>query len=142
MKRSRTVLLALALLLPGCSGADVIPAGKMASILHDMYVLDAQIAVTSEYVTMADTTSVYGAILNEYGYTPEDFNRSLDYYLASPGRFREVSNKAHKQFEEEVSGSEFNPEDVMPELLDAEGKQLRSRTRRLSKPSSAPKQEL
>jgi len=131
IRRFKVVLVAVVLILTGCAGKGVIPARKMSKILHDMYVLDAQISQVREYRPMADTTSVYGALLAEYGYTQEDFSKSLDYYLNNPVKFKEVFAAVHKRFEAEVGSFELNPAGALfEEEDDAVQKAGRIRSRR------------
>lgn len=116
IKRCPVILLALALLLSGCASKGVIPPRKMASILHDMYILDAQIENRYEFIAMADTSSVYGALFDEYGYTVDDFNKSLDYYLHNPVQFKEIFKMAHDRYEKEAAAidAEFADTQVVP----------------------------
>lgn len=106
IRRCPVILLVIMLLLSGCSHKGVIPPGKMSKILHDMYVLDAQIEYARDYSNMADTTSVYGALFDEYGYSVEDFNRSLDYYLHHPVKFKEIFKVTFDRFESEEKSME------------------------------------
>ena len=57
-RRCQFILLAAVLVFTGCSKKAAIPPNKMALILHDMYVLDAQIENDGGYSVMADTISV------------------------------------------------------------------------------------
>ena len=102
IRRCPVILLVIAVILSGCSHKAPIPPRKMAMILHDMYVVDAQIEDGYEYVSMADTSSVYGAVFAQYGYDLDDFNSSLDYYLHNPIEFKEIFKMAHDRFEKEV----------------------------------------
>ncbi|MBR0534433.1 MAG: DUF4296 domain-containing protein [Bacteroidales bacterium] len=131
IRRYQAVLLVATLLLAGCSQKGVIPARKMSLILHDMYVLDAQLAVDREYALKADTTSVYGSVFADYGCTQEDFARSLDYYLQNPVKFKEVFEMAHKRFESEVGDVELDPAGMLfDEVDDPVEKAGRMRARR------------
>lgn len=113
IRRCQVVLLLVALLLSGCARKDVIPARKMVSILHDMYLLDIQVRLDRDYNEMADTTSVYGAVLAEYGYDQDDFNNSIDYYLHHPMKYQDIYKEVHKRFEAEaVEEEELNPRDM------------------------------
>ena len=103
IRRCLLISLVLVLALCGCTKRGVIPARKMASILHDMYILDAQIETSSEYTNMADTSSVYGALFDEYGYSVEDFNRSIDYYLHNPVKFKEIFEKTKERYDKEYN---------------------------------------
>lgn len=138
IRRYQAVLLVAALLLSGCSQKGVIPPRKMASILHDMYVLDAQVSLNSEYVDKADTTSVYGALLAEYGYTGEDFNKSIDYYLSRPVKFKEIFNDVFNRFESEVVVNEIDPRNMVFDELVNPAQPEKARNRRLRKSSKSP----
>jgi hypothetical protein len=131
IRRYQAVLLVALLLLTGCSGKGIIPPRKMSHILHDMYVLDAQLAVDRDYASKADTTSVYGSVFADYGYSQEDFARSLDYYLQNPVKFKEVFGMTHKQFESEVGDVDLDPAGMLfEEVDDPVEKAGRMRTRR------------
>lgn len=141
IRRYQAILIAVVLILTGCARKDVIPARKMSNILHDMYVLDAQISQVRKYRPIADTTSVYGALLAEYGYTQEDFSKSLDYYLNNPVKFKEVFAAAHKRFEAEVGKFELNPAGALfEEQDDPVEKAGRIRSRRVRR-NAAPEAE-
>ena len=90
---------------------------------------------------MADTTAVYGSLFNEYGYTVEDFNRSLDYYLHDPIEFKEIFKMAHDRYEKEVLTYEAEAEremmvdeDPFMEEQPAEQKSRRRGRNRLTPP--------
>ncbi|MBR3526748.1 MAG: DUF4296 domain-containing protein [Bacteroidales bacterium] len=105
-RRCLYISLVAVLVLSGCSRKAPISPNKMALILHDMYLLDAQIENDGGYSVMADTTSVYGAVFEQYGFTAEDFNTSIDYYLNDPVTFKEIFKKAHDRFEKEAKAYE------------------------------------
>jgi hypothetical protein len=113
IRRWPLILLVIVLLASGCSPKGIIPPKKMARILHDMYLLDAQIENDVDYTIMADTTAVYGALFDEYGYTVEDFNRSLDHYLHDPIAFKEIFKMAHDRYEKEALAYEAEAEREM-----------------------------
>lgn len=145
IRRYQAILLAVVLILTGCARKDVIPARKMSGILHDMYVLDAQLSQARKYRQTADTTSVYGALLAEYGYTQEEFNNSLKYYLNNPVKFRDVFDAAHKRFEAEAGSFELNPAGALFEENDdpvQKAGRIRSRrARRNAQPEPGPELE-
>jgi len=111
--RCKVILLALVILLSGCAEKGVIPPKKMTSIIYDMYLLDAQVENSVDYSIMADTSSVYGALFDEYGYTVDEFNSSMDYYLHNPVQFKEIFNAVLERFEKEAG-----PQDLDPMALD------------------------
>lgn len=94
MRRSCLYILcgiALVLLSIGCSkGPRVIPRGKMARIYAEMLVTDQWINVTPSVKRLADTSMVYEPILEKYGYTSEDYRRSVDVYMDDPERFSRI----------------------------------------------------
>lgn len=140
IRRYQVLLLAAVMLLAGCSDKPVIPARKMASIFHDMYLLDAQLDIENSFRNMADTSSVYGAVFAEYGYSEDDFRSALDYYLHHPVQLKEVIAMGHKRFDEEIGKRELDPASVdFDDFEQPVQPQPRTRTRRLrraSEPSS------
>lgn len=86
------LLVALLVLAPSCrrDRARVIPRGKMAKIYAEMFMTDQWIQATPRLRTIADTSLVYEPILEQYGYTSEDYQRSVDYYMDDPERFSRI----------------------------------------------------
>ena len=138
IRRYQAVLLVAALLLSGCAQKGVIPPGKMSRIMHDMYVLDAQLSQDRTYSAIADTTSVYGSLFAEYGYSQEDFSRSLDYYLHHPVKFKEIFSMVQKRFDSEVGNVELEPAgmlfDEFDDPVEKAGRMRARRTRRAPDP--------
>lgn len=131
-------MVVIALILAGCSRKGIIPSGKMARILHDMYLIDAEIENDGDYSAMADTTLVYAAVFDEYGYSVDDFQRSLDYYLHNPIKFKEVFKMAHDRFENEMKAFAPAEAEISEPVLDepSDNKARRRRFRReLEQPS-------
>ena len=90
MKRSLNIfcIIILALAASSCSrGPRVIPRGKMARIYAEMLVTDQWINSTPSVKRMADTSLVYEPILEKYGYTTEDYRRSVEVYMDDPERY-------------------------------------------------------
>lgn len=87
-KAAAYLLITLAALssLAGCGPREavVIPPKMMSQVYSDMFVMDRWIKETPSVKPEADTTLVYEAIFRKYGYTTEDYNRSIDYYLDNP----------------------------------------------------------
>lgn len=108
MKRSlKYIILILALVLvlvPSCKkgGPRVIPRSKLAKIYAEMLVTDQWIISTPKVRTVADTSLVYDPILEKYGYTPEDYQRSIMYYLNDPERFSRILRSSAQLLEEEI----------------------------------------
>ncbi|MBQ9878589.1 MAG: DUF4296 domain-containing protein [Bacteroidales bacterium] len=101
MKLSARLLLAVAsaaLCVAACSrGPKVIPRSKMEKIYTDMFMADQWLNFNIENRVAADTTLYYEPIFRKYGYTTEDFNASVEYYMRDPLRFsRMLKNVALK----------------------------------------------
>ena len=90
-----TVLL-LALLLASCrQQAEIIPRNTMVDIYADMALLDARISTDRAVKKIADTSRVYAAVFQSYGYTEQDFLTSQQEYLKDAGRYVKMLKKAN-----------------------------------------------
>ena len=109
MKRSlKYIILILAsvlVLVPSCKkdGARVIPRSKLAKIYAEMLVTDQWIITTPKVRNIADTSLVYDPILEKYGYTPDDYQRSIMYYLNDPERFSRILRTSAQLLEDEIA---------------------------------------
>lgn len=106
MNRGAYIALAVALALAGaavsCSGPKVIPPSKLSKIYRDMYVADQWLSDYRMFREAADSTLFYESIFEKYGYSTEDFNRSVEYYLDDPERFGRILNKAQAMLENDI----------------------------------------
>lgn len=86
------MLMACALFLISCSdrGGRVIPRAKLAEIYAEMFVTDQWVLSTPSVRRLADTSLVYEPILEKYGYTSEDYRKSVDRYMDDPERFSRI----------------------------------------------------
>ena len=91
MKVSARIVLAVAvatLCVVACSrGPRIIPRSKMEKIYTDLLMADQWLAVNSDNSVAVDTTLFYEAVFRRYGFTTEDFNASLEYYMRDPLKF-------------------------------------------------------
>lgn len=80
------------MLFSSCSGGEgkVISRGDLAEIYAEMLMADQWIAKHPELRRTADTSLVYEPILNKYGYTTEDYVRSVDVYMDDPERYSRI----------------------------------------------------
>ena len=98
---SKTVRKAFAYLLPAalsfifsvsCSRDEkVIPRDKMAQIYADMLLMDQWIIAHPEARRTADTTLVYEAVFERYGYDSDDYRASVGFYLQDPDRYARIT---------------------------------------------------
>lgn len=95
MKRFPAYLVVLALAvglsLASCGKKErVIPREKMAEIYAEMYVLDQWLDENRSLRREADTSLVYAPVLDEYGYTYDDYLNSVSVYMKDPTRYSRI----------------------------------------------------
>lgn len=81
---------ALCLLLSSCGGRDIIPRATMAEIYADMFLADQWLYDHASERSVADTSLFYDPILARYGYTFEQYDKSVKHYMKDPERFSKV----------------------------------------------------
>lgn len=87
-----TMLAAACLIFSSCDKNEekVIPRSKLSRIYAEMLMTDQWISSTPGVRMIADTSLVYAPILEKYGYTTEDYMRSVDVYMNDPERFSRI----------------------------------------------------
>lgn len=96
MKKRLLHIAALAIVMCGIisschkDAAKVIPRGKLARIYAEMLVVDQWIISTPGVRVTADTSLVYEPIFHKYGYTSDDYRKSIDVYMDDPERFARI----------------------------------------------------
>ena len=112
------ILTATALCLHSCTDKkNVIPKDTMSHIYYDIYMTDEAMDANYSLKRMADTMKIYEPIFNKYGYTTEDYNRSVNFYLERPDRFEDIFENTKNMLEKRKA--ELNA------ILEAEGKRPR-----------------
>ena len=86
-----------------CSKTKVIPKGKMARIYAEMLVMDQWVAEHPRFRNQADTSLVYEPILNEYGYTTEDYRASVAHYMNDPERYSRILRRTTEILDEKLT---------------------------------------
>ena len=97
--------LLIALLSSGCKDEGIIPPDEMASLLASFYQADAYVELAQEDVhgkDPFDSLRIYRPLLEERGYTDEDFRVALEYYLHNPKTLVKICEKARDQLEREA----------------------------------------
>lgn len=87
------LMLAFALVLSVSCRKDqvkVIPRSELSEIYAEMLMTDQWILSTKGVRLIADTSLVYEPILEKYGYTTEDYLKTVDVYMDDPERFARV----------------------------------------------------
>lgn len=97
------VALLAAVAVVSCRGPRVIPKDDLTDIYYDMFLLDQQVREDNDLRKQADTTLVYEAVFNKYGYDTDDYLHTLNQYLKDPERFARVLEDVSKRFQDQVS---------------------------------------
>jgi len=91
IKLYHTILVLTACLaVAGSCQRVIIPKEQFAAIMVEMFLVDQQIQNEYSLTQMADTTLLYAAVLHQYGYTMDDFLRSLNRHIRNPEKFKKV----------------------------------------------------
>lgn len=116
--------------------AEVIPRSKLARIYAEMLVTDQWITSTPGVRLIADTSLVYEPILERYGYTSEDYVKSVDEYMNDPERFARILRTSADILEDRIAElkeeqkrldriarlpkveSDFRPEEYFPYMFE------------------------
>lgn len=101
----RTILLmimALSLLAVSCRKDGVIPRSDMSRIYAELFMVDQWLETHQSYYAAADTSVVYAEVFEKYGYTSDDFFRSVNYYVLDPERFEKMLKKSRSILEKRL----------------------------------------
>ncbi len=93
----------LVLLLVVSCGPRKISRDDMEHIMADILVQDQQLKQDWALRKQADTSLVYAAIFDSYGYDTDDFLYSLEYYLTDPARMEKLMGNVAEKLEKEVN---------------------------------------
>ena len=104
MRKALHIVVMLAVVAVSCRGPRVIPKDDLTDIYYDMFLLDQQVREDPELWKQADTTLVYEAVFNKYGYDTDDYLLTLNQYLKDPERFARVLEDVSKRFQDQVAG--------------------------------------
>ena len=100
MKKLRVLfLICLAACLVSCTPKGVIPKKKLAAIHADMFLFDQYAGADNSMRRFTDTCAVYKPLLRSYGYTAEDYYRSVNYYLENIRDMEDILNMTGKILE-------------------------------------------
>ena len=105
MKRFLHIVLVF-LATASCRGPRVIPKDTLTDIYVDMFMADQQVREENIPRPQMDTTLVYEAVFNKYGYDTDDYLHSVREYLKDPERFAKVFDNVAKRLEGEVDALE------------------------------------
>ena len=97
------VLSAVLAMLCGCGRHPrVIPADKFVRIYHDMFLADQWLRDHQDARKRADSTLFFDPVFRRYGYTFEDYDRSVHYYLDKPEQYAKILDRAGERLRKEA----------------------------------------
>lgn len=127
MKRFLHIVLAV-FVVSACRGPRVIPKDTLTDIYVDMLMADQYVREENIPRTQLDTTLVYEAVFEKYGYDTDDYLNSVRYYLKDPERFAKVFEDVAKRLEGEVEALDkiIEHQDWVAERMGAKRPQIDS----------------
>lgn len=108
---------AVAVLSCSC-GSRVIPKDKLAEIYADMFLADQWLEANPAARRTADTTCVYEAVFEKYGYDADDYRASLDHYMDDPERFSKILRKSASILEARLNELKAEKKDIQSKRPD------------------------
>lgn len=99
MKRTSLIILISVLALLSCTPDNIIPKNKMSDIYYDFYMADRYLHDTQNS-KLGDSVMVYIPIIESYGYTFEDYQATISYYLHKPEELTKIFKETEKKLKE------------------------------------------
>ena len=87
-------ILAAGVLIVSCSRAKVIPRRTFVKIYADMFLADEWVKDNPGLRRQVDTSLIYEPIFNAYGYTTDDYLKSVEHYMGDTERYARMLKKA------------------------------------------------
>lgn len=100
MKKFFPSIFALTLILASCTDMGYISKEEMAGILYGFLLTDRCLDEAGSFRLQADTTIVYKPVLDEAGYTQEEFVRSLKHWLSNAKDMKDIYAMTNSMLEE------------------------------------------
>lgn len=104
MRRAAHIVVLAVMLAVLCAcghRSRVIPEKKLIRIYHDMFLADQWVRDHPDARAAADTTLLFDPIFARYGYSFEDYDRTVQYYLDHIDEYYKLLNRAERQLREE-----------------------------------------
>lgn len=95
------VLLFCVLSIVSSCHRSVIPRERMMQVIKEMMITDVRIQSVDSLSRLADSTAVYEAVLHSMGYSVPEFEKTINYYINRPDRFRSLVKKLQEEVSEE-----------------------------------------
>ena len=127
MKRFLHIVLVV-LVAAACRGPRVIPKDTLTDIYVDMLMADQYVREENIQRKQLDTSLVYEAVFNKYGYDTDDYLNSVRFYLKDPERFAKIFEDVAKRLEGEVNALDkiIEHQDWVAEKMGAKRPQIDS----------------
>ena len=102
MKYCIIYIFAISILLYSCSGRSI-SQEKLPQIIAEMYLADKYMGqdMDRSSVSSIDSIRIYEAVFNKYGYTSEDYKRTIDKYISRPNKLKIYFENAKSILEEQ-----------------------------------------
>ncbi len=102
MKRILFISLVLLAAFSCHRGPRRIGEADMKNIFYEMLLQEQYVKTHSEIRKQADTSLMYAAIFEKYGYNTDDYILSLNYYMEEPGRMEDIMGSVAARLEKEL----------------------------------------
>lgn len=104
MHNIKTILMAVCsaavlFLLQGCDDGAAVGKRTMSDIIAEMYLADQYVQQTPSLMVESDSVLLYAAIMAKYGYTLDDYNSSIRYYLQDGDSYGDILRNAYSKLE-------------------------------------------
>lgn len=93
------VFMLLAMAVLSCGKARIIPRGKLVDIYAEMFLTDQWLRDNQDIKKTADTLLVYEPIFNRYGYTTDDYLKTVEHYMREPDKYAKILKNTAKKLE-------------------------------------------
>ena len=80
-------------LVTSCHRGRVISASDMSDIYAEMFLADQWLNDNPQVKRTADTTWLYESIFQKFGYSFDDYDASVNYYLHHPEKYKKILDK-------------------------------------------------
>ncbi len=86
MVRKISLFFLSVMMLASCRQAPI-PQSDFSDICYDMLIVRHYVENTPGVALSTDSLSVYGAILEKYGYSVDDYRSTVEYYVNNPQEY-------------------------------------------------------
>lgn len=90
-------LLAVLLLAPSCRRARIIGQKELSDIYAEMFLADQWVNDNPNQKRTADTTRFYESIFRSHGYSFEDYDASVNFYLHRPEKYKKIMERTQQK---------------------------------------------